>query len=297
MKKKPKKDILQRFIFDKAPVRGEYIRLQASFKEIINQHPYPEPIRKLLGEALCVAGLLSAIIKFEGRLTVQFQGKGKLKLLLAQCDNQSHIRGLAQYADDMTDADLIESFKQGVLVIMLDSGPSNRYQGIVAWRGQSLAESIEGYFQDSEQLATKIWLAVNEESAAGLLLQVIPAGKDIEKAAIMPHWKRITELTQGIGANELLELSAENLLSERYPEEEIRIFPSVKVKFKCTCSKRRSEDAILILGLEEAKAELKNNHQMVVTCDFCNKEYNFDRVDVIKIFEDNDRPPSQTQLH
>src|ERR1700733_3541720 len=121
-------DVLQRFIFDKAPVRGEFIQLNESFQTIVNQHAYPEPLRKLLGEALCVAGLLSAIIKFSGRLTVQFRGKGKLKLLLAQCDNQSHIRGLAQYEDDMTDADLIESFKQGVLVIMLDSGPSNRYQ-------------------------------------------------------------------------------------------------------------------------------------------------------------------------
>src|SRR5277367_4669041 len=95
-------DLLQRFIFDKAPVRGEYIHLEDSFKEILQQHDYPPAIRRLLGEALCVAGLLTATIKFEGRLTVQFRGKGKLKFLLAQCDNHFHVRGLVKWDGDVT---------------------------------------------------------------------------------------------------------------------------------------------------------------------------------------------------
>src|SRR5580692_2373011 len=113
-------DSLQRFIFEQMPVRGEYIKLAHSYRTIINQHPYPPPIRKLLGEALCVAGLLSAIIKFDGRLTVQFRGKGKLKLLLAQCDNKFHMRGLVKWEGDLPYEDLMESFNDGVLVIMLD---------------------------------------------------------------------------------------------------------------------------------------------------------------------------------
>src|SRR5438093_10310945 len=116
------KDLLQRFIFDRLPIRGEFIHLQESYQTIINQHPYSQPIRKLLGEALCVAGLLSAIIKFNGRLTVQFRGKGKLKLLLAQCDHNFQMRGLVKYDSEMTYDDLMASFNEGVLVIMLDSG-------------------------------------------------------------------------------------------------------------------------------------------------------------------------------
>ncbi|VVC75896.1 33 kDa chaperonin [Aquicella siphonis] len=294
-------DSLQRFIFEKAPVRGEYIRLQTSFQDIINQHDYPPPIRHLLGESLCVAGLLSAIIKFKGRLTVQFRGKGKLKLLLAQCDNQFHIRGLAKWEGQLTYEDLMESFKQGVLLITLDSGPGKRYQGIVAWRGNSLAESIEGYFQDSEQLATKIWLAVDDTKAAGFLLQVIPGVqkdvKGVEDEIISPHWARISQLTASLRPEDILMSDHQALLNKLYPEEEIRIFPSDQVSFNCTCSRKRGEDAILILGREEAEAELKNNNSIVVTCDFCNKEYVFDRVDVIRIFEDRGKPSSQTQIH
>lgn len=297
-KKATHTDTLQRFIFEHAPVRGEYIHLEESFQAIINQHSYPEPIRKLLGEALCVAGLLCAIIKFNGRLTVQFRGKGNLKLLLAQCDNHFHLRGLAKWEGDMSYTDLMESFNQGVLVIMLDSGPTNRYQGIVSWRGNSLAESIEGYFKESEQLDTKIWLNVNDTSASGYLLQVVPASsKGIEEEIIHPHWERITSMTKNIQANALLEYDYQSLLNHLYPDEEIRIFPAVDVQFKCTCSRKRGENAIAILGREEAEAELKEKQSIVVTCDFCNHEYVFDRIDVMKIFENKDHPPSETQLH
>src|SRR5580692_9179349 len=105
-------DYLQRFIFENAPVRGELIRLNKSFQTIMDQHAYPKAIRQLLGEALCIAGLLSAIIKFNGRLTVQFRGRGPLKMLLAQCDNHFHMRGLAKWDGELSYAELVNSFQQ-----------------------------------------------------------------------------------------------------------------------------------------------------------------------------------------
>lgn len=295
-------DSLYRFIFEKAPVRGEFIHLQESFQTIINQHAYSPAIRQLLGEALCVAGLLTAIIKFDGRLTVQFRGKGKLKLLLAQCDNNFHLRGLVKCEGDISHDELMDSFNEGILMIMLDSGPTNRYQGIVAWQGNSLAESIEGYFQHSEQLATKIWLSVNEERAAGLLLQVVPTtdknAAGIEKEIINPSWEHALRLTSRVTDDELLTMDYQTLLQNLYPEEEIRIFPAVSLKFHCTCSRKRGEDAIKIMGRKEAEDELKNNNSIVVTCDFCNKEYIFDAIDIAKIFETKDSPPpSNIQIH
>lgn len=292
-----KLDTLQRFIFDNAPIRGEYIYLQQSFQTIMEQHPYPEPLRRLLGEALCVAGLLAAIIKFEGRLTVQFRGKGKLKLLLAQCNSKFEIRGLAKWEDDITYADLMESFNEGVLVIMLDASTHKApYQGIVTWQGKSLSESIEGYFQESEQLATKIWLNVDEKKAAGLLLQIIPATdkglSSMEQEILNPSWKRITNLTTIMDPENLLEDDYQTILNTLYPNEDIRVFPPTPLIFHCTCSRKRGEDAILLLGKEEAEAELKNKHTIVVTCDFCNTEYIFDREDVAAIFKDKDSPVS-----
>jgi molecular chaperone Hsp33 len=293
-----KTDILQRFIFDNAPIRGEYIHLHHSYQTILEQHPYPPPLRRLLGEALCVAGMLSAIIKFEGRLTVQFRGHGKLKLLLAQCNSQFEMRGLAKWEDDLTEADLEQSFHQGVLVIMLDAAANKApYQGIVNWRGASLAESIQGYFQESEQLATKLWLTVEEKSAAGLLLQIIPANEKglstLEQEIVMPQWQEAVNLTDKSVTDHLCEDDFQTLIQHVYPNQDIRIFPEQDLSFRCTCSRSRGEEAILLLGREEAFAELKNKKSIVVTCDFCNTRYIYDKNEVEDLFK-KDKP---TTLH
>ena len=196
----------------------------------------------------------------------------------------------------------MQSFNDGVLVIMLDGGMSKgQYQGIVAWQG-NLVESIEGYFRDSEQLATRLWFAVNDKSAAGYLLQVVPnagaADVYLDNEMIAPHWEHITKITATkLYPIDLLRIDCESILRMLYPEEEIRLFPSVDVQFGCTCSRKRGADAILILGKEEAESELKDKQSIVVTCDFCNEEYIFDRIDVAKIFSDDNQPPGDTHLH
>lgn len=300
------KDTLQRFIFANMPIRGEFIHLQTSYETIINQHQYPPAIRQLLGEALCVAGLLSAIIKFEGRLTVQFRGQGKLKLLLAQCDNHFNLRGLAKWDGELAYEDLMAAFNDGVLTIILDAHPGenkagSRYQGIVAWRGNSFVESIEGYFKDSEQLATRLWLCVSETAATGFLIQVVPASDknlpSLEKGESDPNWDHVIHLTSQLECDEMINMDYQDLLNRLYPDDEIRIFPAANVQFACTCSRKRSADAIQLLGREEAEAELADKSHISVTCDFCNKEYIFDRAEVEKIFADKNNPPSNTHIH
>lgn len=288
-----KQDSLQRFIFENVPVRGEYVHLQESLQAILKQHPYPPEVRRLLAEALCAAALLSAVIKFEGRLSIQFRGKGGLKLLLAQCNNHFQMRGLAKYDENLSYEDLLASFNDGVLVIILDSGPKHRrYEGVVAWRGHSLAESIEGYFRDSEQLSTRIWLVSDQYTAAGFLLQAMP-GED--QTAHDEHSGVMAETH--IDTDELLSLDVVSILKKHYGEHDIRLFNSSDVMFKCTCSRESGENAIAVIGREEAEEELKDKNTIVVTCDFCNTEYFFDRVDVATIFESKDKLPPNTNLH
>lgn len=290
-----KKDILQRFIFENAPIRGEIVHLRESFQIIASQHDYPPFIRKLLGEMLAVAALLSANIKFQGRITVQFQGEEKLKLLLAQSDSEFHLRGLAQWQPDLKEEEFLDNLRKGVLVIIVqpESG-GKRYQGVVSWQGDSLAQSIEGYFRDSEQLPTRLWLAIENDQVAGLLLQTMPEkdlthGKAIAKEfldQINHEWDTITKLTETITPNELLTLDNETMLRRLYSHDnEVRLFPPLQVIFSCTCSTQRSENAILLLGREEIEEELKGKQMIIVTCDFCNKEYVFDRVDIERIFK------------
>lgn len=289
-------DSINRFIFENKPIRGELIQLQTSFQAIIEQHPYPQHIRKLLGESLCIAGLLCAIIKFKGRISVQFRGEGKLKFLLAQCDNHFNLRGLAKFEEDLSEKEMMESLNQGVIVIMLDPvSHQNRYQGIVSWQGNSMAESIEKYFQSSEQLKTKIWLAVDEKSAAGLLLQTIPAEDELtQEQDPKIYWQPFQN--KYLDHGRLLNQEPAPMLQNFFPDDEIRLFPSVAVQFKCTCSRKKGEEAILFLGKEEALAELAENHALMVTCDFCQQSYHFDAVDVAKIFSDDNDAPGKT-LH
>lgn len=289
------KDLLQRFIFEHASVRGEIIHLNDSYKTIMQQHNYPPLIQKILGEALVAACLLSAIVKFKGRLTVQFRGNGKLKLLLAQCNQAFQLRGLAQWKGDLHEHEVWDAFNQGVLAIMMDPDipGGKRYQGIVSWKGDSLAETLEGYFYQSEQLPTRLWLSVDEHSAAGMLLQVMPKEKP---ELYQDDWERLIILTNTLKPSELREWDNHVLLHRLYSEEDIRVFEKLPIHFGCNCSIERGEHAITILGEKEAQQELKAKQQIVVTCEFCNKEYVFDRVDVARIFKKGDIPPS-TQIH
>lgn len=296
------KDLLQRFIFENEPIRGEYIKLEDSLQTILAQHAYPPAIQRLLGEGLCAAALLSATIKFKGRLTVQFRGKGKLQLLLAQCDDKYQLRGLAKYDGDVTYEELMDSFQNGVLMIMLDSGVAGqRYQGVVEWQGNSLAESIQGYFRDSEQLATKIWLNADDQRAVGYLLQIIPVADEnaraMESEIVNPSWHRIISQTEASNLQALLDSSYPELLTQIYPDETIRVFDASPVTFHCGCTRKRGEDAISLLGRDEAEEELREKQSIVVTCDFCNKEYVFDRVDVEAIFKKYGESPPDTHLH
>lgn len=296
-------DVLHRFIFENEPVRGEYVHLDVSLQTILNQHKYPPLIRRLLSEALCVVVLLAAVIKFKGRLTLQFRGKGKLKLLLAQCNHQFQMRGLVQFDTDLTEAELTEAMQGGVLAIMIDSDHNEtRYQGIVPWMPAGLAASVEGYFQQSEQLATKIWLSVSEHAAAGFLLQVIPVNDKnataIANEIIAPSFSRVLRLSSHLDDNEnWMHLPYEGLLEYLYTGETIRVFPEAAVTFVCTCSRKRSEDAIRLLGREEAEAEIKDKNAIVVTCDFCSKEFHFDRIEVAQLFNGANQPPPDTHMH
>lgn len=290
------KDVLQRFLFEKAPVRGELVHLNESYKTILDQHNYPPHIRHYLGQALVAASLISATIKFYGRLTVQFRGNGKLKMLVAQCDQNFHLRGLAQWDEDLTPEELPEALEDGVLAIMMDPDikGGKRYQGIVEWQGSSLSESLENYFLQSEQLPTRIWIAMDEEGAAGLLLQVMPK----EAPEIYQNdWEHLTCLADTVTPVELLSLENSRLLHRLFSAEDIRIFDPVNVSFHCNCSVQRSESAIQLLGKDEIEKELEEKQNITVTCEFCNRQYVFDRVDITKIFRKGNKPAGSTEVH
>jgi molecular chaperone Hsp33 len=283
------KDILQKFLFEKAAVRGELVHLHETVQTILQQHSYPLVLQQLLSEALVIASLLTATIKFDGRLTIQFRGTGKIKLLLVQANKDLQLRGLIQWDGEIDSLEVLQELKKGTLAIIVDpdNNVAGRYEGIIAFEGNSLTQSVEAYFKYSEQLQTRLWVAVTQDHAAGLLLQVLP---DERQEADNEDWNRLTYLTETIKPDELLTLDNETLLHRLFSEEDLRLFDALPVSFGCRCSIERSGNAILLLGWEDAELELKEKQQLVVTCEFCNKEYVFDRNQVQHIFANDSKP-------
>ena len=274
------RDALVRFIIENQPVRGEIVYLDESYHEIMNRHPYPLSIQRLLGELLAGASLLSATLKYEGSLIIQVQGNGPISLLLAQADSDRHIRGLAKWQGEIP-IDFNQAVGEGKLALTIDPGKGvERYQGIVELRGNNLSRIIENYFYQSEQLPTFLFLCANETRAVGFLLQALPQ----EKNENIHDWLHFEHLARTLTEKELFELPAEKILYRLFNQETVKIFEAQPVSFYCRCSRDAMARAIFTMGKEEAR-KLAEEHQVVsVTCEFCNKKQDFDRIDVERIF-------------
>src|SRR5471032_3028018 len=192
------RDTLHRFIFERFPIRGHLVHLDSSWRALIEHRDYPEAIRNTLGEAVVASLLLAATIKFEGVLSLQLQGGGPVHLLLAQCTSGLGVRGLARYRDlglgsSLKIRDLVG---EGNLTVTLETDEgAQRYQGIVPIEGERLADSLQAYFQNSEQLPTRLWLHADAQGASGMLLQKLPGGgassSAEDAAAIEEAWRRV----------------------------------------------------------------------------------------------------------
>lgn len=282
------KDNLYRYLFENADVRGELVQLEDSFQSIISTHDYPVVVKHLLGELLAATSLLTATLKFSGDIGIQLQGNGPVSLAVINGNNNQQMRGVARFngelADDATLADL---FGKGYMVITLTPDEGERYQGVVALDKPTLAECLEEYFAQSEQLPTRIWLFTNEQKAAGMLLQVLPGEGDNEE------YDHLSQLTATIKAEELLDLEAEEVLHRLYHQEEVRLFDPIPVSFKCTCSRERSAAAIRTVDKAEIDSILAEAGKIEMGCEYCNTNYVFDAIDVEGIFANQAAPATK----
>jgi len=287
----PEHDTLHRFIIEHTHVRGEWVHLDATWQAILERGPYPPGVRQVLGEALAAVALLSATIKFDGSLILQITGDGPISMLVMQADGRRALRGLAHWEGEVPEEDLQAQFGNGRMVITIDPGEGKeRYQGVVALEGRHLSDALDHYFARSEQLSTRLWLAVSEESVAGLLLQRLP-GEDEDADA----WDRTVALADTVSEEELLSLPVEELLHRLFHEEDVRLFEREPMCFRCSCSEQRVRDMIRNLGSEEAQQILAEEGGIHVTCEFCNAQYHFDSVDIDALFAEGAMPGDRTR--
>jgi molecular chaperone Hsp33 len=286
-------DVLQRFVFEATPIRGEIVHLDHTWKTVLERHHYPEILRDKLGELMAAAALLAATLKLRGSLILQIQGSGPVSLLVVECTGELSMRATAKWEGELPSGGLAELIGDGRFAITLDpQDGSQAYQGIVALEGDSVAEILENYMRRSEQLDTRLVLSANGGQAGGMLLQKLPGKPEQDEDA----WNRAGQFLDTVTAQELLELSPETLLHRLFHEEDLRLFDPQPVTFHCRCSRSGVANMLKMLGKEEVQSILEEHGNIEVNCEFCNQQYTFDVVDAEQIFSGNyDLPGSQTR--
>ena len=288
-------DKLRRFLLENLHVRGEWVSLQSSWQEIQKTADYPKPVRHVLGEALAAISLLAESLKFDGSLILQIRGTQPVTMLVVQATSDGGLRGIAHWDGDIPEeATFNQLFGEGTIIISVEpSGTSNgnRYQSLIALQGDSLADCLKGYFEQSEQLKTQLWLVADDEKVAGLMLQALPRSSqdDSVQRAEQAHtnetgWQHATILADTIKNQELLELDVNTLLHRLYHDDDVRLFDENPLRFECTCSQIKIDNAIRSMGEVEALDIIKEQGSIQVDCEFCNTHYTFDKVDVEKLF-------------
>lgn len=270
-------DCLRRFLFEELGVRGEWVRLEQSWRQA-RQHQVlvNHAVESQLGQALAAVVLLSATIKFKGAMVMQIQGGGELKALVAQATHEGKIRGLVRSEDQVSGNDLLAMLGEGGrLVLTVESENADPYQGIVGVAERSLAAVLKTYFTQSEQLDTRLWLFADTEYAAGLFLQELPTDNQ-DKA----EWQRIEMLADTITEAEILTLDCEQLLHRLFHEDKVRLYDPQPIEFKCNCSRQKIGGTLAALGRSELESVLQERETIEVDCQFCGAQYYFDRIDV-----------------
>lgn len=267
------------------------MRLARSWLELREHQQYPPAVQQLLGEAVGAIVLLAATLKFDGTLTLQLQGKGLVNLLVAQCTHDFKVRAMARHDPIGGEAGFRSLTGDGQIIVTVESTDrASSYQGVVPIEGGSLAECLEAYFVQSEQLPTRVILAATPGVVSGMLVQRLPGegGKQsIDPAALEAAWMKADHAMAALIRTDLLEGDTESRLVKMFGADEVRLFGGQDVIFQCRCSRERVANVLRSLGAEEVRSVIAEQGACTVTCEFCQKPYKFDAIDVEQLFNDS----------
>ena len=284
------KDTLSRYYFPELGVRAALARLDHSYARMAERGDYTPQTAIWLGEFAAAAALFTSGIHLDGRLSLQLQSPGTMKLLYAECTSQGDLRGLARCEPPVSES-LGQAVADGRLAITIEPEGAPRYQGIVGLEGERLSDYFEGYFAQSEQIPTRLLLSCDGKRAVGLMLQRVASGGG--NAPVDPDgWNRLGFLANTLQPSELLELDAETLFAKVFPGEVLQDLGTQALRFSCRCSRDKVASMLRSLGRDEALLSVQSDAHAEITCEFCNAQYRFDIVDIEQLFFDSAQAPS-----
>ncbi|MEK9776825.1 MAG: Hsp33 family molecular chaperone HslO [Quisquiliibacterium sp.] len=306
-------DTLQRFLLQGAPVRGQIVSLDAAWAQVLDRHELADSVRNCLGELSAAALLLSASLKFDGKLVLQIHGDGPVALFVVECDRTGSFRATVKMREGVKAAagaslrELVNCHGGGRFVVTLDPGARSStrqpYQGIVPFEGDTVAQVLEHYMARSEQVPTRLWLAADANRSVGLLLQRLPdeggnAGSGAElQAQDADGWNRMQILADTVRREEMLSLPTDQVLGRLFWQEPLHAFDGRGCRFACSCSQDKVVAMLRTLGPAEIEATLAEQGSVEVSCEFCNRTYRFDAIDCASLFIEGVNDPGPNKMH
>jgi molecular chaperone Hsp33 len=275
-------DYVQRFLFENLDIRGRLVCLTRAWRRMLDGRDYPEDIAALLGHTTALNVLLGANQKGSGRVTLQVQGSGPVKLLVADCTGELRIRGMASYEKrkefEGSERSLLGDGRLSVTLEDLKSGQF--YQSLVPLEGETLEEIFEHYLSQSEQTTAYLRLKADGGALCGLLLEKLPQAD----ARDPDGWNRVCHLAETLQLDETRDAQPYDLLTRVFPEELMRVFRLYPVEYHCPYDETKVKDMLLGLGREEVESILAEQGEIVIRNEMCNHEYRFDARAIAELF-------------
>jgi molecular chaperone Hsp33 len=275
-------DYVQRFLFEDLDIRGRLVCLTGSWQRMLDGRGYPEEIAALLGHTTALNVLLGANQKGAGRVTLQVQGSGPVRLLVADCTADLRIRGMASYEGAPKRISSERSLLgDGRLAVTLEDAKSGQlYQSLVPLEGETLEQIFEHYLAQSEQVQAFLRLYADGGALCGLLLEKLPGADSRDPDG----WNRVTHLASTLTLDETRAAQPYDLLTRVFPEELMRVFRLHAVQYHCPYDQDKVKDVLRGLGRAEVEAILAEQGEVVIRNEMCNHEYRFDAHAVAEIF-------------
>jgi len=304
----------RRFTLDNLGIRGQVVRLDNVWREIMLGRDYPADVTRYFGELACVAVMVGTGLKHAGRITLQIQGAPQnlsttssmggagatgvtsstaatnttnraARLVVLDCTDQLGLRGMASSVSDSLENESVgfsDWVGKGTLAMTVSNSDSGQqYQSIVPISGLSVAECFEHYFDQSEQLPTHLWLTANAHGAGALMLQKLPDADQRDADG----WARVEMLASSVTEGELIATPVDVLLQRLFSQEDVRLYSPTGVHSACVRDEEKVRDVLRSLGREELDATIAEYGEVIVKDDMCNQEYRFDGKAIAALFE------------
>jgi molecular chaperone Hsp33 len=301
-------DIIKKFLLEDRSVRVIAVSLEETW-QIAKQNQSRAPaVTTVLGELVACAAMITATLKFDGSLLLQLRGNGAVKLIVVECRNDHSLRATAKLRREPLEHEtglntLLNADGLGHFSVILnppsDTPGMQPYQGIVSLTGESVAQSLQAYMQQSEQLETRMWLSVQPDRLTGLLLQRMPVtggASTTSQQQADASWEHAQALCETLSTQEMSSVDIDTLVHRLFWQTPIVNLDESPVTWRCGCTRERVASMLRALGEQEVNDIIQEQGSVKVTCEFCAAPYAFDAVDAASLFREVPQKTSDT-LH